>query len=173
MRFLDKTLLSSVVLLVMTGCASVNNTGIQKVRIETPDQTGIATVSNTKNDEKTAGRSSSAVAVYQARTYAVMEAPALQGNSNMINSLPADKATVPAPNPAGGSINPEPRIKTIEFQIGVSSVTVEKMAKKVGCSGGKGAGLITPKAAVEVYRMVCDNGRTFVARCETRQCSVM
>jgi hypothetical protein len=177
MRFLHKILISSIVLLVTSGCASVNSVNTQKVRTDTDVPGDVAMVSNKNSGEKTAGALTPAV-VYQASTYAVMAAPALQGNEAVVNHVSADITTalvVPsaAQSPPGAGITPGLIIKTIEFRTGVSSVTVEKMAKKVGCSGGKGAGLITPKAAVEVYRMVCDNGRTFVARCETRQCSVM
>jgi hypothetical protein len=62
-------------------------------------------------------------------------------------------------------------VETIAFHTSVSSVTVENMAKRVGCTGGQGAGLITPKGPVEVYRMACDNGKVFLVRCELRQCT--
>ena len=65
------------------------------------------------------------------------------------------------------------QLETIPFQAGVSSVTVENLAKKVGCRGGQGAGLITEKGPVEIYRMLCDNGTAFLARCEFRQCKQM
>ncbi|MCG2582928.1 hypothetical protein [Massilia sp. TS11] len=64
-------------------------------------------------------------------------------------------------------------IERLPFQPGVSSVTVEKMGKAAGCTGGVGAGLVTPAGPVEVYRMRCDNGKTFMARCELRQCTAM
>lgn len=64
-------------------------------------------------------------------------------------------------------------IQTVEFQVGVSSVTVEKMAKEAGCQGGKGASLLTTQGPVEVYRMRCDSGKTYMAKCELRQCSAM
>lgn len=65
------------------------------------------------------------------------------------------------------------QIQTIEFSPGVSSATVERLARQYGCNGGNGAGLITDKGPVEVYRMVCDNGKTFLARCELRQCQTI
>lgn len=65
------------------------------------------------------------------------------------------------------------RIEQIPFRLGVSSVTVERLAKGQGCVGGKGAGLITGKAPVEMYRMQCENGRQLLARCELRQCAVV
>ena len=61
-------------------------------------------------------------------------------------------------------------IEAIPFVSGVSSVTVEKMAAAQMCKGGEGAALVTPSGPVEVYRMRCDSGRVFMARCELRQC---
>lgn len=64
-------------------------------------------------------------------------------------------------------------IERVEFRPGVSSVTVERMGRQAGCTGGMGAGLMTPPGPVEVYRMMCEDGKTFKARCELRQCKVM
>ncbi len=64
-------------------------------------------------------------------------------------------------------------IERVEFQAGVSSVTVERMGRQAGCTGGMGAGLMTPPGPVEVYRMVCEDGKTYKARCELRQCKAM
>lgn len=64
-------------------------------------------------------------------------------------------------------------IERVPFRAGVSSVTVENMAKKQGCTGGVGAGLVTEPGPVEVYRMICDNGQVFRAKCELRQCKAM
>lgn len=61
-------------------------------------------------------------------------------------------------------------VQKVEFKPGVSSATVERLAKQVGCTGSSGAGLVTGKGPVEVYRMQCDNGSNFLARCELRQC---
>lgn len=61
-------------------------------------------------------------------------------------------------------------IERIPFRAGVSSVTVENMAKREGCVGGQGAGLMTPQGPVEVYRMICESRRVYVAKCEFRQC---
>jgi hypothetical protein len=70
-----------------------------------------------------------------------------------------------------------PAVETIPFHTGVSSATVEKMAKQQGCTGGQGAGLITEPGPVEVYRMRCEDGpmrgKVFMARCELRQCKQM
>lgn len=64
-------------------------------------------------------------------------------------------------------------IERVAFRAGVSSVTVERMARQQACSGGQGAGLVTEPGPVEVYRMQCDNGKVFMARCELRQCKPM
>jgi hypothetical protein len=64
-------------------------------------------------------------------------------------------------------------IERIPFKAGVSSATVERMAKLQGCTGGAGAGLVTEPGPVEVYRMLCENGKVFKARCELRQCKPM
>ena len=90
------------------------------------------------------------------------------------NAAPAPAGTVmtgaPAPAPA-------PAIETIPFRTGVSSATVEKMARQQGCAGGQGAGLITEPGPIEVYRMRCEEGamrgKVFKARCELRQCRAM
>lgn len=66
---------------------------------------------------------------------------------------------------AGGTV-----IERIAFRAGVSSATVENMAKREGCVGGQGAGLMTPSGPVEVYRMICESRRVYVAKCEFRQC---
>ncbi|MGZ3182445.1 MAG: hypothetical protein ACXU8N_08395 [Telluria sp.] len=63
-------------------------------------------------------------------------------------------------------------VERVEFRSGVSSATVEKMARELeGCVGGLGAGLVSEPGPVEVYRMACDNGQVFLARCELRQCA--
>ena len=68
-------------------------------------------------------------------------------------------------------------IERVPFRIGVSSATVEKMARAQGCTGGQGAGLMTEAGPVEVYRMRCEDGamrgKVFMARCELRQCVKM
>lgn len=64
-------------------------------------------------------------------------------------------------------------VQTIAFRPGVSSATVERLAKAEQCTGGQGAGLVTEPGPVEVYRMACANGKVFMARCEFRQCAPM
>jgi hypothetical protein len=79
----------------------------------------------------------------------------------------------PLPAPAAPVLEAAPAVETIPFHTGVSSATVEKMAKQQGCTGGQGAGLITQPGPVEVYRMRCEDGKVFMARCELRQCKPM
>jgi hypothetical protein len=64
-------------------------------------------------------------------------------------------------------------IERVPFRAGVSSATVEKLARQHACTGGQGAGLVTEAGPVEVYRMQCENGKVFLARCELRQCRKM
>jgi hypothetical protein len=64
-------------------------------------------------------------------------------------------------------------IEKVAFRAGVSSATVEGLAKQQACRGGYGAGLLTTPGPVEVYRMACDNGKVFMAKCELRQCRRM
>jgi hypothetical protein len=78
----------------------------------------------------------------------------------------------PAPAPAAAPA-PQTVMELIPFQIGVSTYTVEKMAKEQSCTGGLGAGLISAKGPVEVYRMRCDNGKVFLAKCTLHQCEAM
>jgi len=77
----------------------------------------------------------------------------------------------PAPPPA--AVVAAPAIEKIPFRIGVSSATVENLGKAQGCTSGQGAGLIASEGPVEVYRMQCDSGKVFMARCELRQCKAM
>jgi hypothetical protein len=64
-------------------------------------------------------------------------------------------------------------IERVPFRTGVSSATVERLARNASCIGGMGAGLITEAGPVEVYRMACSSGKVFLARCELRQCKPM
>ncbi len=66
---------------------------------------------------------------------------------------------------------PAPAVEADPFRAGVSSTTVERMAKAAGCVGGKGASLVTPQGPIEMYQMQCDNGSTYKARCDMRQCT--
>lgn len=85
----------------------------------------------------------------------------------------ADPVVVrPVPAPVLTDANGAP-IERVPFVPGRSSATVERMAKLKGCVGGLGAGLMTEAGPVEVYRMRCEDGRTYTARCELRQCKAM
>lgn len=64
-------------------------------------------------------------------------------------------------------------IERIAFRPGVSSVTVERLGKLQACHSSEGAGLMTEPGPIEVYKMVCDSGKVFMARCELRQCKAM
>ncbi|MFZ6820599.1 DUF2846 domain-containing protein [Undibacterium sp. Ji22W] len=64
------------------------------------------------------------------------------------------------------------KIEKVPFELGVSSVTVERIAKQNSCESKKGAGLLYRKSPVEVYRIECDDGREIKARCEMRQCEI-
>jgi hypothetical protein len=92
---------------------------------------------------------------------------------------PASASAPAAARPAAPALvdpNGTP-IERVPFRTGVSSSTVEKMAKRQGCTGGQGAGLVTQAGPVEVYRMQCEDGamrgKVFMARCELRQCVKM
>ncbi len=97
-------------------------------------------------------------------------------NTNMAPAAlrsPSAVTTMPTALIYSDEQNTNVPIQMVEHRGGVSSVTVEKIAKNYGCTGNKGAGLITPQGPVEVYRMACDNGKAFLAKCELRQCSAM
>ena len=64
-------------------------------------------------------------------------------------------------------------LQTTDFNQGVSSVTVERLAAQNQCTSKQGAALATPKGPTEVYKVSCDDGRVFMAKCELRQCQPM
>ncbi|QNB00915.1 MULTISPECIES: hypothetical protein [unclassified Massilia] len=78
-------------------------------------------------------------------------------------------AAKPAPGLVDANGTP---IERIPYRIGVSSTTVEQMARQNACTG-QGAGLVTVPGPVEIYRLQCADGRVFMARCELRQCKKM
>jgi len=91
-------------------------------------------------------------------------------------ALAAARKPAPRTTAADGTpivISDGVEIEKVEFRAGVSSATVENLAKQAGCHGGLGAGLLSLPGPVEIYRMSCDDGRVFVARCELRQCRPM
>ena len=90
------------------------------------------------------------------------------GGCSLLHRPAPTTAAAAAPVTAG-----DPAIEKIPFRVGVSSATVENLARAQGCTGGQGAGLITAEGPVEVYRMQCDSGKVFMARCELRQCRKM
>lgn len=64
-------------------------------------------------------------------------------------------------------------IQRVPFRVGVSSTTVEQLAKAQACASEQGASLVTEPGPIEVYRMQCQDGKVFMARCELRQCRKM
>jgi hypothetical protein len=98
----------------------------------------------------------------------------LGGCAHFHGQAPAAPAMAAAPARPAGPVDADGTpIQTLPFRLGVSSATVEKMAKQQDCTGGQGAALVTGQGPVEVYRMQCDNGKVFMARCEMRQCRRM
>ncbi|MFN3789341.1 hypothetical protein [Massilia sp.] len=89
-----------------------------------------------------------------------------------VEPAPAPVAAVKPAAPGLLDPNGTP-IERVPFRVGVSSATVEKLAKGQGCTSGQGAGLVTEPGPVEVYRMRCEDGKVFMARCELRQCVKM
>lgn len=87
-------------------------------------------------------------------------------------------ARQPAPRTMAADGTPIVRLNGVEiekvsFRAGISSASVENLAKRQGCAGGLGAGLVSEPGPVEVYRMACENGKVFLAKCELRQCRAM
>lgn len=78
--------------------------------------------------------------------------------------------------PARTAVTPSSDVVTIQrppFVLGVSSYTVEALGRSQGCASERGASLVTEPGPVEVYRVMCDDGAVFVARCELRECRKM
>lgn len=92
----------------------------------------------------------------------------LLGGCSVFRS-PMEPAVAPA-------VQPSPDVATVQrvpFRVGVSSTTVEKLAREQACTSAQGAGLMTEPGPIEVYRVQCDGGKVFMARCELRQCKRM
>ena len=89
------------------------------------------------------------------------------------NELGADKSIKSQIDTQTQSADETTILQKIDFNPGVSSVTVERLAKQNQCKSKQGAGQITPKGPTEVYRVSCDDGRIFMAKCELRQCKSM
>ncbi len=94
----------------------------------------------------------------------------LLGGCSVLNSRMEPAAVEPV------AVQPSSDVATVQrvpFRVGVSSTTVEKLAREQACSSAQGAGLMTEPGPVEVYRVRCDDGKVFTARCELRQCRRM
>ncbi|MFZ6648560.1 DUF2846 domain-containing protein [Undibacterium sp. TJN25] len=87
-----------------------------------------------------------------------------------LDRLPADMAL---PDQNAVAAEEQSEIEKVPFRAGISSATVEKLAKQNSCTGEHGAGLLTAPGPIEVYRVSCDQGNAFMARCELRQCKAM
>jgi len=98
----------------------------------------------------------------------------LLGGCAMFRSSPMPAAKTAAPARAAGlaDANGVP-IERVPYRVGVSSNTVEQLARQHACTGTGGAGLVTTEGPVEIYRMQCADGKVFMARCELRQCRKM
>jgi hypothetical protein len=97
----------------------------------------------------------------------------LLGGCSMSRTAPpeAPRAAVRAQAPQLAGADGVP-IERVPYRVGVSSVTVEQLARQHACVG-QGAGLVTEPGPVEVYRLQCGDGKVFMARCELRQCRKM
>jgi len=112
------------------------------------------------------------------RRSAVLSMLSLPLLAALLGGCAAYRSVFPAPvAPSAAAVAAQPApgeaIQRIPFRTGVSSATVEKLARAQSCTGGQGAGLVTDPGPVEVYRMLCDDGKVFMARCELRQCRRM
>jgi hypothetical protein len=109
-----------------------------------------------------------------------LKSPEQSGMQSIVQNPAPVSAAAPNRNPnlivANDGAGPVV-IQKVEVRPGVSSATVEKLGKRAGCTASAGAGLITQKGPIEVYRMQCDGGQmsgaTFTAKCELRQCKPM
>jgi len=100
----------------------------------------------------------------------------LVGGCSMFKSKPLPVAAAPVQTPArpAGPVDAGGvPIERVPYRVGVSSNTVEQLARQYACTGSAGAGLVTAEGPVEVYRMQCADGKVFMARCELRQCRKM
>ena len=106
------------------------------------------------------------------RLPALVMAAALGGCAMFGSNKPAPAvaaAPTKAAQPADAGAAP---IERVPYRVGVSSATVEQLARQHACTG-QGAGLVTEPGPVEVYRLQCADGKVFMARCELRQCRKM
>ncbi|MFC5461739.1 hypothetical protein [Massilia niabensis] len=98
---------------------------------------------------------------------AALSGCAMFGKKPATPAVAAAATSAPQLVDAGGAL-----IERVPYRVGVSSVTVEQLARQHACTG-QGAGLVTAPGPVEVYRLQCAGGRVFMARCELRQCRKM
>lgn len=105
------------------------------------------------------------------RLLALVALAALGGCAMFKSTAPAAPAPVEAPQAAApaGAVP----IERVPHRVGVSSSTVENLARQYACTSPQGAGLLTEEGPIEVYRMQCADGKVFMARCELRQCRKM
>jgi hypothetical protein len=101
------------------------------------------------------------------RLFVLMACAVVLGGCASKKPVKTVQAPVKAQAPVTVDINGVP-IEYVPFRAGISTVTVENLAKAQGCVGGQGAGLMTPQGPVETYRMICDDRRVFMARCEVQ-----
>jgi hypothetical protein len=73
-------------------------------------------------------------------------------------------------NAGRSSSAPSTQVGATPPKFGKFSYVVEKMAKANGCQGSDGAYLTTEPGSVESYRVECDGGKAFAARCEYSVC---
>jgi hypothetical protein len=109
------------------------------------------------------------------RVLVLMPLAALLGGCAWFHKpAPPAPAPIAAPaRPAGPVDANGTPIEKLPFRLGISSNTVEKLGRQQACTSRQGAALVTEAGPVEVYRMQCDNGKVFMARCEMRQCRPM
>ena len=110
--------------------------------------------------------------------HALLLVAVLLGGCTLFKSKMEAAPAAAAKPAAPGLLDPNGTpIERVPFRVGVSSATVEKLAKQQGCTSALGAGLVTEPGPVEVYRMRCEDGamrgKMFMARCELRQCVKM
>jgi hypothetical protein len=90
------------------------------------------------------------------RVFVLMPLAALLGGCAWFHQpLPAAPAAAAAPARPAGPVDADgTSIQKLPFRLGVSSNTVEKMAKQRACTGGQGAGLVTEPGPVGQYVQV-------------------
>ena len=90
-------------------------------------------------------------------------------NKSKVSNTEQPVATTSAPQ----SNEEKVIIQKIQNNPGISSATVERLAKQNQCTPKEIVNLLTPKGPIEIYRTSCEEGKIFMARCEMRQCKAM